>query len=57
MKELDRMYYAYGSNLLIDLKVDGSTNVFGTYVWDVLASNTFFYNSPRQVSVRLTADL
>jgi len=25
MKELDRMYYAYGSNLLIDLNVDGDT--------------------------------
>ncbi|MGH9176281.1 MAG: 50S ribosomal protein L25 [Vicinamibacterales bacterium] len=25
MKELDRMYYAYGSNLLVDLTVDGST--------------------------------
>jgi large subunit ribosomal protein L25 len=25
MKELDRMYYAYGPNLLIDVKVDGST--------------------------------
>lgn len=25
MKELDRMYHAYGSNLLVDLKLDGST--------------------------------
>lgn len=25
MKELDRMYYAYGSSMLIDLKLDGST--------------------------------
>lgn len=25
MKELDRMYHAYGSNLLIDLSVDGGT--------------------------------
>lgn len=25
MKELDRMYYAYGSNLLIDVNVDGGT--------------------------------
>ena len=25
MKELDRMYYAYGSNSLIDLKLDGAT--------------------------------
>ncbi|HEX5166231.1 MAG TPA: 50S ribosomal protein L25 [Thermomicrobiales bacterium] len=25
MKELDRMYHAYGSNLLVDLQVDGGT--------------------------------
>ncbi|MGI8706193.1 MAG: TonB-dependent siderophore receptor [Sphingomicrobium sp.] len=32
-------------------------NVFDAYVWEVQASNAFFYNAPRHVSLRLTADL
>ena len=32
-------------------------NLFDAYVWQVQASNAFFYNSPRSLSVRFSADL
>lgn len=32
-------------------------NVFNAYVWEVRASNAFFYNTPRHVMLRLTTDL
>ena len=33
------------------------TNVFNAYIWEVRASNAFFYSTPRNVSLRLTTDL
>ena len=33
------------------------SNLFDEYAWEVRSSNAFFYNTPRTVSLRLTADL
>jgi iron complex outermembrane recepter protein len=32
-------------------------NLFDEYIWEVRASDTFFYNTPRHFALRLTADL
>jgi len=32
-------------------------NALNAYVWEVRASNAFFYNTPRHLSLRVTADL
>lgn len=32
-------------------------NLFNAYVWEIRASNAFFYNAPRHLAFRLTTDL
>ena len=31
-------------------------NLLNEYVWDIRASNAFFYNTPRHLAVRVTRD-